>query len=54
MADILTSNPNAKFQRAQVVAGDNSQVGEGDRHVINITLNSKDYQSFRSWELVEF
>jgi len=52
MADILTSNPSAKFQRAQVVVGGNNQVGVEDCHVIDITLNPKDYQSFRSWELV--
>lgn len=54
MADTLTGNPDAQFQRARVTEGECNQVGAEDNHVLNITLNPKSYQSFHSWELVEF
>ncbi|MFA6016794.1 MAG: radical SAM protein [Patescibacteria group bacterium] len=54
MADVLTIDPDAKFQRAQVTQGENNILEGDDSNVIKITLNPKDHQTFSEGSITEF
>ncbi len=54
MADILAVDPNTTFQKANVIQGGDTQIGEEKEKVINIKLNPKDNKSFSDDNVVSF